>query len=101
MRRGSELYDKLAAFAKDLTDVGKSLDAARSSYDEAYKKLAQGKGNAIRQAEMLKTLGVKPAKSLEQALPPKLVELALQEDGDDGMSLAASAEDEPVTSPRP
>ena len=101
VRRGSELYDKLAAFAKDLTDVGKSLDAARSSYDEAYKKLAQGKGNAIRQAEMLKTLGVKPAKSLEQALPPKLVELALQEDGDDGMSLAASAEDEPVTSRRP
>lgn len=93
VRRGSELYDKLAAFAKDLTDVGRSLDAARSSYDEAYKKLAQGKGNAIRQAEMLKSLGVKPAKSLQQSLPPKLAELAFQEDGD-GLSLAASGDEE-------
>jgi DNA recombination protein RmuC len=92
VRRGSELYDKLAAFAKDLTDVGKSLDAARGSYDEAYKKLAQGKGNAIRQAEMLKTLGVKPVKSLQQSLPPKLVDLALEEDAGEELTLAASAE---------
>jgi DNA recombination protein RmuC len=90
VRRGSELYDKLAAFAKDLTDVGKSLDAARSSYDEAYKKLAQGKGNAIRQAEMLKSLGVKPVKTLQQALPPKILELAFQEDPEEGLELAAS-----------
>ena len=97
VRRGSELYDKLAAFAKDLTDVGRSLDAARSSYDEAYKKLAQGKGNAIRQAELLKSLGVKPAKSLQQALPQKLVELAFQEDGD-SLSLAASGDEEAAVS---
>jgi DNA recombination protein RmuC len=68
VRRGGELYDKLAAFAKDLTDVGRSLDAARASYDEAQKKLATGKGNAIRQAEMLKSLGVKPVKSMPLAL---------------------------------
>jgi DNA recombination protein RmuC len=77
VRRGGELYDKLAAFAKDLTDVGRSLDAARASYDEAQKKLATGRGNAIRQAEMLKSLGVKPAK----AIPMALVEQAM-EDGD-------------------
>jgi DNA recombination protein RmuC len=97
VRRGSELYDKLAAFAKDLTDVGKSLDAARSSYDDAYKKLAQGKGNAIRQAEMLKELGVKPVKSLQQSLPPKLAELAFQDEhdvSDSGLSLAATGDEE-------
>ncbi|MBB6145948.1 DNA recombination protein RmuC [Silvibacterium bohemicum] len=97
VRRGSELYDKLAAFAKDLTDVGKSLDAARSSYDDAYKKLAQGKGNAIRQAEMLKELGVKPVKSLQQSLPPKLAGLAFQDEqdgSDDGLSLAAKSDEE-------
>lgn len=74
VRRGGELYDKLAAFAKDLTDVGRSLDAARASYDEAQKKLATGKGNAIRQAEMLKSLGVKPVK----AMPLTLVESAME-----------------------
>ncbi len=70
VKRGGELYDKLSAFVKDLTDVGKSLDAARVSFEEAQKKLVTGKGNAIRQAEMLKTLGVKPSKSM----PPTLVE---------------------------
>jgi DNA recombination protein RmuC len=90
VRRGSELYDKLAAFAKDLTDVGKSLDAARNTYDEAYKKLAQGKGNVIRQAEMLKTLGIKPTKNM----PLGLVEHATEDrnEADEPLELAASAD---------
>ena len=86
VRRGGELYDKLRAFAEDLTSVGKSLDTARQSYDEAYKKLATGKGNAIRQAEMLRKLGVKPTK----ILPVSLVEAAL----DEPLELAASAEED-------
>jgi DNA recombination protein RmuC len=87
VRRGGELYDKLAAFAKDLTDVGRSLEAARQSYDDAYKKLASGKGNAIRQAEMLKGLGVKPTKSL----PLALVEQAI--DAEEPLELAAVSDD--------
>lgn len=87
VRRGGELYDKLAAFAKDLTDVGRSLEAARASYDEAYKKLATGRGNAIRQAELLKGLGVRPAK----AIPLVLVEQAM--DGEP-LELAAEAEED-------
>jgi DNA recombination protein RmuC len=87
VRRGGELYDKLSAFVKDLTDVGKNLDAARATYEEAYKKLSTGKGNAIRQAEMLKGLGVKPSKNLpialvEQALESGPLELAAGEDGE-------------------
>jgi DNA recombination protein RmuC len=85
VRRGGELYDKLAAFARDLQDVGKSLDAARASYDEAQKKLATGRGNAIRQAELLKSLGVRPGKSI----PLPLVEQAM-----DGMALELAAEAE-------
>src|ERR1700751_901887 len=86
VRRGGELYDKLAGFVKDLTDVGKNLDAARNSYEEAYKKLSTGKGNAIRQAEMLKGLGVKPSK----AMPLALVEQAIE---DAPLELAASEEE--------
>ena len=93
VRCGSDLYDKLAAFAKDLTDVGKSLDSARNSYDEAYKKLAEGRGNVIRRAEKLKSLGVRPAKSLQQVLPAKIAELAIEEDMDDALELAASGDD--------
>jgi DNA recombination protein RmuC len=73
VRRGGDLYEKLAAFINDLLDVGKSLDNARQSYDEAVKKLHTGKGNVIRRAEMLLNLGIKPAKKIS----PMLVEAAL------------------------
>lgn len=85
VRRGGELYDKLRSFAEDLISVGKGIDTARQSYDAAYKKLVEGKGNAIRQAEMLRALGVKPAKTL----PASLVEAAL----DEPLELAAAAEE--------
>jgi len=89
VKRGGELYDKLAAFAKDLTEVGKKLGDARDAYDEAYKKLAEGKGNVIRQAEMLKGLGVKTSK----ALPNALVDAA--HDGD-GLPAIANEADAPA-----
>jgi DNA recombination protein RmuC len=72
-RRGAELYDKLAGFVGDLQSVGTRLKQAREAYDLAESKLATGRGNVIRQAEMLRSLGVKPAK----ALPAPLVESAL------------------------
>jgi len=83
--RGGELYDKLVGFATDLMDVGNSLNEARASYDEAVRKLSTGKGNAIRQAEMLKSLGAETKKKL----PLKLVEMAVE---DAPLELAASTE---------
>ena len=76
VKRGGDLYDKLAAFAKDLTDVGKKLDDAKGAYEEAYKKLAEGRGNVIRQAEMLRSLGIKPTKSI----PSGMVDLAMEQE---------------------
>jgi DNA recombination protein RmuC len=78
VNRGAELYDKLVGFVEDLKSVGDRLEQARSSYGLALGKLSSGKGNVIRQAEMLKALGVKPKKNL----PPDLVD--------------ASAENEPL-----
>jgi len=86
VRQGGALYDKLAAFATDLADVGKSLDKARTSYDDAIKKLSTGRGNAIRQAEMLKSLGVKPSK----AIPMVLIEQAVE---DETLELAAGLDE--------
>lgn len=76
-KRGAELYDRLVDFVKDLEQVGSRLKQAKDSYDEAHKRLATGKGNVIRQAEMLRELGVKTAKKL----PKPLVE-----DASDGLS---------------
>jgi DNA recombination protein RmuC len=62
--RGAELYDKLVGFVDDLQQVGKRIQQAQDGYNEARRKLSEGKGNLIRQAEMLKTLGVTPSKTL-------------------------------------
>ena len=63
-KRGADLYDKLVGFVEDLDKVGVALDNARRIHDEARKKLRTGRGSAIRQAEILKELGVKPTKAL-------------------------------------
>jgi DNA recombination protein RmuC len=67
--RGGELYDKLVAFVEDLRTVGERLKSAQSAYASAEQKLYRGKGNAVRQAEMLRDLGVKP----RNQIPPALV----------------------------
>lgn len=71
-KRGAELYDKLAGFVEDMESLGNRLSQAQKDYDGALNKLSTGRGNVIRQAELLKKLGVKPSKSL----PTPLVENA-------------------------
>ena len=66
--RGAELYDRLVGFVTDLEKVGARIRDAQNVFDEAHKKLATGRGNVIRQAEMLKELGVKPSKVLPVAM---------------------------------
>ena len=74
--RGAELYDKLSGFVEDLEGLGIKLQQAQKAYDGAYSKFTAGRGNVIRQAEMLKELGVKPAKSL----PQKMLDAALTDE---------------------
>jgi hypothetical protein len=47
VRQCTALYDKFVGFVADLEDIGRRLKAAQSSYDDAYGKLASGKGNLI------------------------------------------------------
>ena len=67
-KRGAELYDRLVGFVEDLRSVGDKLGAAQTAYTNAEKRLSMGKGNVIRQAEMLRELGVKPSKQLNKTL---------------------------------
>lgn len=62
--RGAKLYDKFAGFVETLQDVGKNIDRTQRSYEKAYSQLSEGSGNLIRQAEMLKELGIKSQKEL-------------------------------------
>lgn len=73
-KRGAELYDKFVGFVEDLRKVGEQLGKATESYESAWAKFFTGRGNAIRQAELLRELGVKPTKSL----PSELVEASVE-----------------------
>ncbi len=66
--RGASLYDKLVGFVESLSGVGTHLDRARQTYEQAYSQLHTGRGNLIRQAEMLRELGVKSKKNLPSSL---------------------------------
>jgi len=74
-KRGAELYDKLVGFVEDLKSVGNRIKQAQADYDRAYGKFVDGRGNVIRQAEMLRALGVKPGKSM----PQEILDTALDE----------------------
>lgn len=66
--RGAALYDKFVGFTEDLGRVGDHLERAQKAQHDAVRKLAQGPGNLVRQAEMLRQLGVAPSKKLPAAL---------------------------------
>lgn len=61
------IYDKLRGFVEDMEKLGIQLNTAQKSYDEAMKKLTQGKGNLIRQAESFVELGAKVNKRLPKS----------------------------------
>ncbi len=75
-QRGADLYDHLAGFVEELEKVGRNLGLAHDAYHKAFNKFSKNRGNVIRRAEMLKELGIKPAKTL----PAALVEAAREDD---------------------
>lgn len=67
-RLGGSMIDKLNGFLNDLIDVGRKMDNAKSTYEDAMKKLYTGKGNVIITAEKMRLLGAKTDKPLPQNL---------------------------------
>ena len=70
-RQAGALYDKFTAFTDDLVKVGKNLDQTQGSYKDAMKKLYEGKGNLVRRSELLRELGAKTSKQMDQRLLDK------------------------------
>jgi DNA recombination protein RmuC len=72
--QGGKLYDKFAAFCRDLESIGQRIRQTQESYDDAMNKLRDGRGNILRQTEKLRTLGAKTT-----APPPALLDGAEEE----------------------
>jgi DNA recombination protein RmuC len=89
MDRGTELYEKFVGFVTDMEVLGDSLRKSDQHYTNAMKKLADGRGNLIRQVEMLKKLGLRTTKSL----PKNLLDRADVDQAE--FALAAEAEEDP------
>lgn len=74
-RRGAELYDKFVGFVEGLEQVGQRLQQAQKAYDDTHKKLSSGRGSLVRQAEMLRDLGVKPSKHMPDSVLERSADL--------------------------
>lgn len=66
--QGAKLYDKFVGFVENLEKVGKNIDQAKSSFNDAYKQLSTGNDNLVTQTQKLKNLGIKNKKQLPQSL---------------------------------
>jgi DNA recombination protein RmuC len=75
-RRAGLLYDKFCGFVDDLAAVGSAVDRLQESFDGAMNKLSTGKGNLVRQVEILKEMGA----STNKSLPPDLLAAAGADD---------------------
>ncbi|MDN3665716.1 DNA recombination protein RmuC [Algibacter miyuki] len=67
-RQAGALYDKFEGLVRDLTNVGKKIDAAKTDYSAAMNKLVDGRGNIITSVEKLKKMGAKAKKALPEAI---------------------------------
>jgi DNA recombination protein RmuC len=63
-RVAGRLYDKLAGFIDNMRRIDRSLSSARSSYDDAFRQLSDGRGSAMSIAEDMRRLGAKTAKNI-------------------------------------
>ena len=66
--RGAKLYDKFVGFVENLEKVGRNIDQAKNTYNDAFKQLSTGNDNLITQTIKLKSLGIKNKKNLPQSL---------------------------------
>ncbi len=69
-RQAGSLYDKFQSFSEDLIKVGNNLNTTKNTYEDAMKKLTDGKDNLVRKTERLRELGAKASKKIN----PKLLD---------------------------
>ncbi|NLO69726.1 MAG: DNA recombination protein RmuC [Porphyromonadaceae bacterium] len=64
-RLSKAMYDKFVAFAEDMDRIKTNLDKASGAYNEALKKMKDGRGNILRTAERIQELaGIDSQKTL-------------------------------------
>lgn len=75
--RAGKLHDQFVLVLESLGELGRSLDKARESFDATLGRFTDGRGNLVRQVEMLGELGAKTRKQIPEAIRERA---ALDED---------------------
>lgn len=70
IKQGTSLYEKIAGFTDTFLRIGDSLGTLQKDYDKAYNQLSEGKGNVVRQAELLRSMSLTPKKQISSRLLP-------------------------------
>ncbi len=84
--RAGLICDQITRLSESLADVGDKIDRAHDSWETAYKRLTEGRGNLLGQAHKLHELGAKA----RRALPPKVDD----EDGGEPADDVSDADDQ-------
>ena len=67
-KKSGSMVDKLYGLIEVVQDIGEAIQKAGERYDTAIKVLSSGKGNLIKRAEELQSLGVKGKKVMPKGL---------------------------------
>jgi DNA recombination protein RmuC len=70
--RAAALYDKLRLFVESMERLGRQIETAHNTYEEAMNRLVRGKGNVISHASRFSELGV----AVKKGLPRTVTEAA-------------------------
>ncbi|WP_130537964.1 DNA recombination protein RmuC [Thiomicrorhabdus indica] len=68
IQRAADVHDKFVGFVANFEKVGTQITQANNAYNDAFKQLSTGRGNLVRQAQMLKELAGKTKKELPEHL---------------------------------
>ena len=71
IKRGTSLYEKIAGFTDTFLGIGDKLTNLQKDYEKAFNQLSDGNGSVVRQAEMLKGMGLTPKKRIASRLLPE------------------------------
>ena len=71
IKRASSLYDKFVGFVETFKDIDRRLNQTHESYEKALRQLCEGRGNLVKQAEELRSMGVVSQKQMSEELQDK------------------------------
>lgn len=73
-KEAGNMFDKFVSFVEDMNKLKSQMQTASNTFDQAMNKLETGKGNLVRRAERVKSLGAKASKHLPEVNKKNLFE---------------------------